>query len=87
MPLFTFVAEYKGGTYVSQIRATNVKAAQKVWVRSLEPKSITGLGETSHQRLVDRCASTAPIALEGLRNAWFFDVNGFFVNIITTQQN
>jgi hypothetical protein len=88
MPLFTFVAEYKGGTYVSQVKAANLKVALRTWARELEPDVITGFGKAGHKRIIDECeVEVLPVALNEVKNVWFFYVRGFFVNVVNTSQN
>ena len=36
MDLFTIIAEFRGGTYCSQVYSENVFSAQKDWVKCLE---------------------------------------------------
>ncbi len=40
MALFTVLMEFKGGTYLSQIRAPSPDAALEEWARGLEVKNI-----------------------------------------------
>jgi hypothetical protein len=87
MRLFTFVAEYKGGTYVSQVKAANLKVALKVWARELDPKAISGFGQVIHKRVIEECKEEIPVALNEVTNVWFFCVRGFFVNVVNTSQN
>ena len=87
MPLFTFVADYKGGTYVSQVKATSLKAAKKAWAQQLEPQAISGFGKATHQRVITSCGAAEATQLTGLKNVWFFYVQDFFVNVVSTNQN
>jgi hypothetical protein len=49
MPLFTFFAEYKQGTYVGQVEAADYKAAPYAWAAQLDVSAIEGLDSTSWQ--------------------------------------
>jgi len=52
MPLFTFFAEYKQGTYVRQVEAADYKAAPHAWAAQLDVSAIEGLNATSWQDVI-----------------------------------
>ncbi len=43
--------EYRGGTYISQTRASSPKQAVKRWAIQLNPKGIWGFGKTTKKLL------------------------------------
>ena len=43
MPLYTFILDYRGGTYISQVRAPNYKMAPRVWAEKLDLTAIAKL--------------------------------------------
>jgi hypothetical protein len=67
--LFTFVLDYKGGTYLSQVLASSLADAAQKWVStrtseelntwSLEPQDLAALADA------DR-----PVAIQGCHNVW-----------------
>lgn len=89
MPLFTFVLDYAGGTYVSQRSSAGVKQAFAEWVQALVLEDIA-LGAS-----LDVAAAFAdwedenPVALDGLTNAWCVtggnEAGMALVNIIQTE--
>ena len=76
MPLYTFIADYRGGTYISQVTADEPEAALYVWAQQLEVSAIPGLGPRSKDRLLHDLQRDAeeygigPVLLDGLKNAW-----------------
>jgi hypothetical protein len=43
MPLYTVIAEYRGGTYLGQARAASAKSALRTWSRRQDGSIPTGL--------------------------------------------
>lgn len=72
MPLYTFVMDYLGGTYVSQFEAENIDSAIHKWAHSLDTDNIDGLGPVGKKRLINEVALTdeTPTHLNGLKNVW-----------------
>lgn len=70
MPLYTFFLEYRGGTYVSQVRARSSRLATRVWSGRLIEMKIPGLGASSKKNLVEKILADTPTALDGLKNIW-----------------
>eukprot|EP01035_Chromulina_nebulosa_P002199 gene2198-2966_t len=70
MPLYTFVLDYDGGTYVAQVNAESFDRAPAVWARSLGPGEIRGMGSSALSQLVTALEGDAPTPLEGLVNVW-----------------
>ena len=70
MPLYTFVFEYAGGTYVSQVTAASLKAAVRRWAVELPADKIDDFGPASKARLIEDAAAEGPTPIEGLSNVW-----------------
>ena len=70
MPLYTFIMEYAGGTYISQVRAASPKAAVGRWARELPADEIRDFGPASQARLVREVAEEVLTPVEGLSNVW-----------------
>jgi hypothetical protein len=74
MPLYTFVLDYRGGTYVRQVRAPSPDMAPGIWAKTLNHKQITGLGPQSYQRLLKDMTNPethgAPTKLRRMKNTW-----------------
>ena len=70
MALYTFVLEYDGGTYVSQVLAASKDEAPAAWAASLWPGQVRGMRETNLLELRSGITSHSPVPLDGLVNAW-----------------
>ncbi len=70
MPLYTFFLDYRGGTYLSQIRASSPSKAIKVWMKRLDPASIQGMGDKSKERLIQELHNEVPTAIDDLERTW-----------------
>src|SRR5215204_3168572 len=70
MPLYTFILEYAGGTYISQINASSPNSACVKWARSLEVSQVSGLDLKGKESLVKQLEEEEPDPLDGLVNAW-----------------
>ena len=70
MPLFTVLFEFKGGTYVSQIRAASLRTALYKWADRLEVSEIWGLGSSGKESLRVIVRDRVPVALRGLSKVW-----------------
>lgn len=74
MDIYTFIAEYKGGTYVSQIQADSIGEACMAWGKYLIQnddiplKNKTSFVETLQSDLVDM----PPACLDNTPNVWYF---------------
>ena len=67
--LFTFVCEYKGGTYVSQVRAPDHERAMIEWAALLRREQpIESMSEVIAQAASD--AQNSPVLLTGLSDVW-----------------
>jgi len=96
MALYTFIAEFKGGTYMSQVVAPNPKSAVFAWAQNLEVEAIYGFGDKSKQILTrevlrDEEEGIGYVPLKGLINAWCVDalVRGhlMLINFVETNEN
>ena len=89
MPIYTLVLDYKGGTYISQIKARTHKEACLKWADQLDPKVIFGMGPTGKASLQKQIAGEEPVLLQGLKNVWcqWSSVHGkgALINIIQTE--
>jgi len=91
MPLFTVIFEYRGGTYIAQVKAKGPRQALTRWAKELSPKIVARLGARAKASLVRVLAErsdglTGPTALAGLPNVWCagFPVPGGLVNLVRT---
>jgi hypothetical protein len=88
MELFTFIMDFSGGTYVSQVRSESVKTALSAWAKQLNPKDIYGMGVKMISLLQKEIDQETPVPLTGLSNAWFASVlihgRSVFIHIVAT---
>lgn len=70
MPLYTFVLDYEGGTYVSQVDAPSFGVAPAIWAETLVPGVVHGMREASIRQLRNELAEKEAVLLEGLTHAW-----------------
>ena len=85
--LYTINFEYKGGTYLAQVQAPELKDVLRIW---LEQVSDTELAEWKADRssIAETFISEAPVALRALKGVWCVasTINNNFAlaNIIAT---
>jgi hypothetical protein len=70
MNLYTFILDYIGGTYISQVKARNLTKAVSKWPDGLVIDEIKGLGPNTISLLKLRLTEDRPVPLSGLINAW-----------------
>jgi hypothetical protein len=62
--------EFAGGTYVSQVTAPSPKSACVKSAQNLDGSKVKGLGVKGKESLIEQMKADAPIALDGILNAW-----------------
>jgi hypothetical protein len=70
MSLYTFVMDYAGGTYISQVKAPSPKSACVKWVQKLDHSQVKGLGLKGKESLIEQKTEESPVTLDGMLNAW-----------------
>lgn len=92
MNTYTYVVEFRGGTYCSQIRAEDLSESLQGWLKelALTKSEIKYLGEKTINELkamID-ADDDFPVELNGLKNIWYIPFStrsGYFrINIIKT---
>jgi hypothetical protein len=70
--LYTFVLEYRGGTYISQVVAETAQKACNAWAKSLDASKIKHLGIKSKNLLIEELQEdyNELVPLSGLQNTW-----------------
>jgi hypothetical protein len=63
--------EFRGGTYVSQVKADSLINAIIEWANSLEVDEIQYLGPTGKAEIIGMMKEAEPALLKGLTNVWF----------------
>lgn len=89
MPLYTFVMEYNGGTYVSQINSILLQRACIEWAKNLETSEIYSFGQRDKEMLIEQIRSKKPVLLKGMTNAWYVSAlirgNLASINVVQTE--
>jgi hypothetical protein len=73
MQLFTFILDFNGGTYISQVQANNVTHAMDGWLHELNLDEIYGLTNRS-KGLFRACfteSESEPVPVNEVVNVWF----------------
>lgn len=71
--LYTFIMNYLGGTYVSQVIAPDPESGMRFWIKKLNTKDIEGFSENDKQKLIQEdFVNEEPVLLTGLDNVWHF---------------
>jgi hypothetical protein len=94
MATFTFIMDYRGGTYTSQVQADSIQTAILAWARNLAVGEIAHLGPKLKQRLIgglenDEYKIYRATPLQGLTNVWCVNVPlpisvGTIINAVKT---
>ena len=92
MENYTFIMEFRAGTYIAQHTANSIDEAVTIWAKNLDTKQIMYLGEKTKKQFLKELPSElkefppAPVAT--VQNVWFtsflFKTGYARVNIIKT---
>jgi hypothetical protein len=87
MTTFTFIFEYKGGTYIEQVPATGLKEAIDIWGDLVGPE-IPKFGKKKKRQLIKEIQLDEPSLLTGLINVWCLSLRVgkslSYINIVAT---
>jgi len=67
--LYTFFLDYKGGTYVSQVKASSPVKALTAWAEALDYTKVDGFTSSAKKKLTE-AINQPPTRLEGVKNTW-----------------
>lgn len=89
---FTFIANFRGGTYCTQVQAADVYKSIPEWIRKIkkEQDQIQYLGNKIIEELKKEAKdeNNEPVLLNGLQNVWFISYSttkgSFHINIVQT---
>jgi len=90
MALWTAIADYRGGTYISQVRAVNVTQALLHWAEALSlPRgSLIGMKTRSRLLAAARDPEEKALRIEQTRNVWIWTPDNirpsFVVHLVKT---
>lgn len=92
MPLFTFIVDFEGGTYVSQVTGSTLFEAASMWARGQGGSTIhevAAFSRAAEPELID-AIERGPTPLAGLRHVWCYegllDDRLFLINCVQTEQ-
>lgn len=85
MKLYTFIFEYKGGTYISQFEAKDIKAAYQLWCDNLNYKIITGMNKAKYKKILAQTSDVSFSLMFDCKNIWcaHFIYKGFMTIVLT----
>jgi len=70
MPLYTFVLEFWGGTYISQFEGETAYYAALIWANNLKTKEIPHLRKKHKKLLLAELNQNSLVKLRGVNNVW-----------------
>ena len=70
MPLYTFVMDYDGGTYIAQVKASSPTIAVKKWAKGLEQEAVHGISAKSKAKLIRQIKDETLSPVTGILNTW-----------------
>ena len=89
MATFTIILDFKGGTYISQVKARNPQQACLKWAAQIKPVEIADLGAIGKTQLQESLVEDTPVLLSGLTNVWCCSARTrnslALINIVKTQ--
>ena len=74
MNLYTYIFEFRNGTYITQVSAKTVQQSIPKWINSLksELQEIEYLNAQSISEIEQKLAEEQPILLKGKQSVWCF---------------
>ncbi len=89
MNLYTFIMDFRGGTYIDQLTAPNENEAVLKWAKQLNVRYIgTKTKQLFIKELPERLKEFAPKPIDEIKNVWCFTYQfktGYgIINIIKT---
>ena len=72
MALYTFFLEYRGGTYIAQVRASSPTAGVRKWAKSLDYEAVEGMSREAKEELVRYLHEGVerPVPIDGVQRTW-----------------
>ncbi len=92
MNLYTFIMDFRGGTYINQLTSHNERQALIQWANKLNINEIQHLGNKTKQSFIKKLPKELdeflPLLIDTTKNIWIFDYQfktGFaIIHIIKT---
>lgn len=90
MELYTFIMEFRGGTYISQVYAEHLFESVQLWGKQLESNDIKHFGESGKNELLKELNDIELTKVKTVKNIWYFSLSirkGYCaVNVIKTSK-
>jgi len=68
---YTFIMDYLGGTYISQVEASNNREAMNKWLRELKIEDIDMFTREDQKNLImNDFEDEEPVLITGMKNVW-----------------
>jgi hypothetical protein len=84
MPAFTFIADYDGGTYISQCAGTTPRTALLAWLQSYDFSVIPKFSRQAVLKLRRDLAADNPVPVESAQSVWCVSGRGLLIHIVKT---
>jgi len=87
--LYTFIMDYLGGTYISQIESDSKEQAMLLWINCLEVEQVEGFSQQDKETIIKKgFPDDDPSNLTGIENVWHFIVDTergtAYINFVNT---
>lgn len=94
MNIYTVIMEFRGGTYISQVRAENTPQAVEIWAKELNTDTVQYLGDKNKNQLINDLPvviETELSEIDTVKNVWLilyqFTTGIAYVHFIKTADN
>ena len=88
MRKFTFIVEYRGGTYISQYMAPSIIEAFRIWAKNLDLQNFPEKEKNKILKILDEDLEDLPTPIDEVDNVWhhLFIVyrRTYFINVVET---
>jgi len=75
LKLYTFIMDYEGGKYISQVHAEDESSAMIEWAKYLNIDQIEDMDEKHKSHLLKIIIDEKPITITGCTHVWSFIVH------------
>lgn len=77
MKKYTFLFEFKNGTYIKQVVSSNLHDATTEWINLLSPDDIFGMTDLIRHQMKIELSNERPVLIKGTDDVWcmFFKVS------------
>jgi len=94
MSVYTISLDYRGGTYLRQVEASNPETALLFWAKIITPSEIKNIGKKKIAKIINEISNDViglyePVKVNGVVNVWCtgLPISGCIVDIIKTDMS